>query len=98
MNRTKNEVEMRIINRMDMELFSQERNFIKRIYAEKAPEQTVGVGKIMDSLIPVVHERNCMEEYRGTLKRIPPENDEKLAFANGEINALCYALGLDTRL
>jgi hypothetical protein len=98
MNRQDNKVEMDIISKMDMSLYSPERRFIKRIYTdpEKTPEKTVGVNKIMDGLIMCVHERNCIENRRHT--RLDEEDIETLSFLNGEIRAFCYALGLDTRL
>lgn len=87
-------LEMSIINDMDMVVLSQERNFIKKIYTEQAPKRTIGVDKIMDALIPTVHERNLLEKRQ----RKTREEFSKLDMCNGEIRAMCYCLGLDTFL
>jgi hypothetical protein len=94
MNRKDNKIEMRIISEMNTDLCSGEIKFLKRIYTEKQPEKTIEVQKIMDGLIMVVMERTRLENR----KKRDSEDNELLAFANGEINAMCYCLGLDTRL
>jgi hypothetical protein len=98
MARDNNKIEMDIISKMDMSLYSPERRFIKHIYTdpEKTPEKTIEVERIMDALIMQVHERNCIENRRRT--RLDEEDIESLSFLNGEIRAFCYVLGLDTRL
>lgn len=51
--------------------------------------------KVMDGLILVVHERNCIENRTGKLSR---EEIEKLNLCDGEIRGMLYALGYDVRL
>ena len=94
MTRTENKIEMSIIDKMIDDPCSGEIKFLKRIYREKPPEKSRNVDDIMDALILVVHERNRLEK----LKKRDKYELELLAFANGEINALCYVLGLNTRL
>lgn len=97
MNRIDNKVEMDIISEMESHfpcLHEPERMFISKIFKETPPEKRLEIEKIMDALIMVVHERNRLER----LKKRDQYEIELLAFANGEINALCYVLGYDTRL
>ena len=96
MNRTDNKIEMKIISEMDMTLCSQQRKFIKRIYTDKPPKKTRNIDEIMDGLILMVHERNLIENR--TRKRWDEGDIRKIEFINGQINAICFILGLDTRL
>jgi hypothetical protein len=96
MNRADNKTEMDIINKMDVGFHDPQLMWIKKIFTEKAPEKTREIDKIMDGLILCVHERNCVIKRKR--KKWDEEDIRKLEFLDGEINAMCYCLGHDTRL
>jgi hypothetical protein len=96
MTRKDNKIEMSIIGDMDMSLCTSERKFLKRIYTDKPPKKSRNIQEIMDGLILMVHERNWLEKTREG--KWSEEDRVKMEFLNGEINALCYVLGYDTRL
>jgi hypothetical protein len=88
--------EKEIINAMDMSVYSQERQIIKKLFDPSEPKRNRRtIRKSMDGLILVVHERNCLENRKG--KRTPEEY-KKLALCDGEIRGILYALGYDVRL
>jgi hypothetical protein len=99
MNRKDNKVEMDIIkDMMDRYNIGSEPIWLKKIYTDQPPEKTLGVEKIMDGLILLIHERNWLVKTRRGKKKWDEEDIRKMEFLNGEINAICYCLGRDTRL
>ena len=90
-------VEQRIIERMDTSLYSREREILKNLFLTPCEPGSTPRSRrrVMDGLILVVHERNCIENRKGKLSH---EEIEKLNLCDGEIRGMLYALGYDVRL
>ena len=94
-DRTHDKETTNIINGMNTKLFSVDNNVIKNIYQTDCKLKPHEIDYILDHLLVLVSERTMYEnKYPHRIK----EDDEKLAFVNGEIRGILFGLGITINL